>query len=248
MPLANRRKKSSRRSGKCPEPFNTLIDIAGGIAMNAVANKMEQKHQYHKRGVPNPYKASAYGIASGRMKSTEDIIRLGGALGAMGAFEADADPSRVLSSADVSWKYDNVAVKTAPKNSNRYAWRLNCEDGSQFGLSPESFETRKEYNEALSRARGDEPQTPVVSSNVAFQAHNDHESSSDCGKFIFCRISRLDNGDNQYFLSSSSAVKVGDLVVVPTDSGTTQGVVLSVEHHTAESAPQPLDETKTIIG
>jgi hypothetical protein len=245
--LAKRRTKSSRRSGKCPEPFNALIDIAGGIAMNAVANKMEQKHQYHKRGVPNPYKATAFGIASGRMKSTEDIIRLGGALGAMGAFEADADPSHVLSSADASWKYDNIALKTVPKNSNRYAWRLNCEDGSQFGLSPEDYETREEYNEALRRARGGEPETPAASSAVASQAYHAPESTPACEKFIFCRISRLDNGDNLYFLSSSSTVKVGDFVVVPTDSGTTQGVVLSVEHHTAESAPQPLDETKTII-
>jgi hypothetical protein len=133
------------------------------------------------------------------------------------------------------------------KSANKYAWRLNCEDGSKFGLSPENFETRKEYNEALSRARGDEPQTTAESSSVVSQRHHDIEAPSGCGKFIFCRISRLDNGDNQYFLSSSSTVKVGDFVVVPTDSGTTQGIVLSVEHHTAESAPQPLDETKTII-
>ncbi len=35
--------KKYKRSSKCPEPFNTLIDIAGGIAMNAIANKMEGK-------------------------------------------------------------------------------------------------------------------------------------------------------------------------------------------------------------
>jgi hypothetical protein len=188
--LAKRRTKSSRRSGKCPEPFNALIDIAGGIAMNAVANKMEQKHQYHKRGVPNPYKASAYGIASGRIKSTEDIIRLGGALGFMGAFDDDAD---------TSLKYGNIVSKMPSKSANKYAWRLNCEDGSKFGLSPENFETRKEYNEALSRARGDEPQTSAESSSAVSQGHHDIEAPSGFGKFIFCRISRLDNGDNQYF-------------------------------------------------
>ncbi|MCC8101553.1 MAG: hypothetical protein LIP11_04590, partial [Clostridiales bacterium] len=34
-------------------------------------------------------------------------------------------------------------------NDNRYAWRLNCEDGSPYGINPDDYETREEYNEAL---------------------------------------------------------------------------------------------------
>lgn len=82
-------KKRRKKSSKCPEPFNTLINLAAGVTMNAIANKMEEKHHYRKRGVPNPYRASAFGLASGRLKKTEDIIRLGGLMGAMGAFDAD---------------------------------------------------------------------------------------------------------------------------------------------------------------
>ena len=37
------KRKKSRKSSKCPEPLNTLIDIAGGIAMGAVASHMEKK-------------------------------------------------------------------------------------------------------------------------------------------------------------------------------------------------------------
>ena len=40
----------------------------------------------------------------------------------------------------------------APRD-NRYAWRLNCEDGSAYGIDPNDYETRDEYNEALSREK-----------------------------------------------------------------------------------------------
>ncbi|MCD8174812.1 MAG: hypothetical protein LUD41_02560 [Phascolarctobacterium sp.] len=42
-----------------------------------------------------------------------------------------------------------AAMTTMEENDNRYAWRLNCEDGSEYGVSPEDYETRDEYNEAL---------------------------------------------------------------------------------------------------
>lgn len=35
--MAKRKKRS-----KCPEPFNTLIDIAAGATMHAIADKMEK--------------------------------------------------------------------------------------------------------------------------------------------------------------------------------------------------------------
>ena len=47
------KRKRYKRSSKCPEPFNTLIDLAGGIAMNAIANKMERKYHYSKKDVFN---------------------------------------------------------------------------------------------------------------------------------------------------------------------------------------------------
>lgn len=35
-------------------------------------------------------------------------------------------------------------------NYNRYEWRESCEDGTEFGVDPEDYETAKEYWEALS--------------------------------------------------------------------------------------------------
>lgn len=246
--MAKKKKKSSRSSGKCPEPFNTLIDIAGGITMNAIADKMEKKHQYRKRGVPNPYRASAFGIASGRMKSTGDIIRLGGALGAMGAFDDDSEIHSGVSRVDTSWEYEDITIKAQTKNTNKYAWRLNCEDGSQFGIHPEDYETRTEYNEALRLAKAVKTDSSELSSPVVHQDRPDSDSQASGDSFIYCRISRLDNGENQYYLSSSSSIKVGDLVTVPTESGIAQGVVLSVEYHTAETAPIPPDDAMKIVG
>ena len=85
--MAKRRKY--KKSSKCPEPFNTLLDIAGGIAMNAIANKMEKKHHYSQKGKINPYKVSAFKIGTGGFNSTEDIVRTGAFLGAIGSFDSD---------------------------------------------------------------------------------------------------------------------------------------------------------------
>ena len=51
---------------------------------------------------------------------------------AMGAFDSD-DDSPV-----------NKVAYMAPRD-NRYAWRLNCEDGSAYGIDPNNYETRDEY-------------------------------------------------------------------------------------------------------
>lgn len=82
-----KRKSNHRKSGKCPEPFNTLIDLGAGIAMSALAGRKEEKHGYSKKGQINPYAASAVGFGLGKINSTEDIIRMGGSLGVLGAFD-----------------------------------------------------------------------------------------------------------------------------------------------------------------
>lgn len=89
------RRKRRRQNSKCPEPFNTLLDLAGGFAMGAVASHMEKKYNYSKKGKINPYSVYAMGIASGRMKTTEDIIRTGSMLGAMGSFDDDSDDTHL---------------------------------------------------------------------------------------------------------------------------------------------------------
>ncbi|MCD8188559.1 MAG: hypothetical protein LUD57_08200 [Ruminococcus sp.] len=140
--MSKRKRHSSskrKKSSKCPEPFNTMIELAAGFTMAAIAGSKEKKHNYSARGKINPYAATAVGMATGRIKNTEDIIRTGAILGAMGSFDDDDTCDDPLLST-------GSFIHT---NDNRYAWRLNCEDGSAYGISPEDYETREEYNEAL---------------------------------------------------------------------------------------------------
>lgn len=244
------KRKKSRKSSKCPEPFNSLIDLAGGIAMNAIANSMEKKHNYHQRGVPNPYRAAAFGIASGRMKATEDIIRLGGVMGAMGAFDDD-QASPQSDPATEPWEFDDIGSAGMKSDRNRYAWRLNCEDGGEYGINPEDYETREEYNAALCKSKAGYAETDELDEATGSDAVDalvtSNEAVGDMQEYIFCRVSRLDNGSNEYYLSADSELQIGSIVSVPTQIGIAQAVVLSVERHTRMTAPQPPEDTNLLI-
>lgn len=223
-----RRKKSSRKSSKCPEPINTMIDLAAGLTMGAVASHMEKKYHYSKKGKINPYTVSAIGLATGKMKSTRDILRTGAVLGAIGSFDVEAD-------AAPSYKpyvpEDPVfsQIRETKVNDNRYAWRLNCEDGSAYGISPYDYETRAAYNQALANTRKNSSATEVVSAPETVDIAREVQKS-----YQYVRVSRLDNGANQYYLAGDIPVKIGDTVTVPTENGTARGIVIGVEERTEE--------------
>ena len=239
--MAKRRKRKS--SSKCPEPFNTLIDIAGGIAMGAVASHMEKKYNYTKKGKINPYAVSAAGIASGRMKSTEDIIRTGAILGAMGSFDVEADdpmPQRNYVQEDPVFR----EIREAKVNNNRYAWRLNCEDGTEFGVYPHDYETREEYNAAIRAAKdiveSDETREATIESGAETRPPENEF-------YLYVRVSRLDNGLNQYYLTHEENIRVGDMVSVPTEHGDASGIVIGVARYSMSDAPQPVHSTPYLI-
>lgn len=232
--------KRKRKSSKCPEPFNTLIDLAAGLTMGAVASHMEKKYHYTQKGKINPYAVSAAKMAAGKMNSTGDILRTGAVLGAMGSFDVEADD---VPSYKTYVPEDPVfsQIRETKVNDNRYAWRLNCEDGSAYGISPHDYETRAAYNQALANARKDKSGAEVASAPRA------HETAPAAQKqYRYVRVSRLDNGSNQYFLAGNYPVKVGDTVTVPTEFGTAQAIVLAVESHSTESAPVPPEDALCI--
>lgn len=128
-------KKRKRKSSKCPEPFNTLIDLAAAATLDYVAYKRRQKRGNKKTKI-DPYAATGAAFGLGLIDDTEDLIKLGGVLGAMGAFDDDED---------------DYSIPQRPSNNrNKYAWRMNCQDGSEYGIYPENYETRQEFNEAIS--------------------------------------------------------------------------------------------------
>lgn len=248
-------KKRRKKSSKCPEPFNTLIDLAAGATMNAIANKMEEKHHYRKRGVPNPYRVSAFGLSSGRLRKTEDIIRLGGFLGAMGSFDPDdtetSDYSHTPSYKhsyyiDEPWEFDNMQVSTST-NNNKYAWRMNCEDGSTYGIYPHNYETRQAYNSALAKAKEGSFSAETggnFESNV--QQENVSEILSE-QSYTYCKVSIIDTGKNDYYLLGNMELSVGDTVFVPTDKGNLKAIILQIKSFPADEVPKPIEKTESII-
>lgn len=252
-------KKRKKKSSKCPEPFNFLIDMAAGITMNAIANKMENKHHYQKRRVPNPYRASSFGFATGKLNKTEDIIKLGGLMGAMGAFEPNESDttgiggnlSKSHSYHTENWEYDNIGSFTLTKNNNRYAWRMNCEDGSAYGINPLDYETRESYNEALQKRKEETDHNPSGGSSDIEHQIEPTRTEIPCEQktmYVYYRVSRLDNGLNDYYRSAGKSYSVGDTVSVLTSDGkTANAVVISVKEYDSSSLPKSLDMTGFII-
>ncbi len=144
--MAKKRRKSKKRE-RIPV-IDFLLDMAQAATLDYIAYKRRQKRG-NKLTKIDPYEATGIAMGMGLIDDTEDLIRFGGMLGAMGAFDPD-EPDEVYQSSYVG-SYDSNPFY-APKN-NKYAWRLNCEDGSEYGVSPEDYETRDEYHEALHREK-----------------------------------------------------------------------------------------------
>ena len=144
--MAKRKKKSSKRE-RIPV-IDFLIDMAAAT-MDYIAYKRRQKRGGRRSNKIDPYEATGIAMGLGMIDDTEDLIKFGGMLGMMGAFDPD-EPDEVYQNSYVGSHEDNPFY--APKN-NKYAWRLNCEDGSEYGISPEDFETRDEYHKALHREK-----------------------------------------------------------------------------------------------
>ena len=142
-----RKRKKPSKKNEMPL-LDAALDKAGGYAMSKIAAVMEEKYHYTERGKINPYAVSAVGIAHGKFKSTSSIISTGGVLGALGSFDLEpVSRSRPKSYVPDDPVFDEINYTVT--NDNRYAWRLNCEDGTAYGVYPEDYETRGEYNEAL---------------------------------------------------------------------------------------------------
>lgn len=224
--MAKRRKKSS----KCPEPFNTLIDLAAAATLDYIAYKRRQKRGSKKKNKIDPYAAAGIAMGMGKLNSTEDVIRLGGFLGAMGAFDDDNDTNdySTYTPSRTSSRKVYQASTHKQSNKNRYAWRMNCEHGSAYGISPEDYETRDEYNAALKSAKGYKKVTftaKPISQNLKTKTSNKIIDS----EHLICKVSILDSGQNKFYKTIDSTMKVGDEVLVSLDNDTESlGIVVSI--------------------
>lgn len=138
--MSGKKRKSSRRE-RIPV-IDTLLDLAQAATMDYIFYKRREKQKGRRGGKIDSYAATGAAMGMGMIKDTEDLLKLGGVLGTMGAFDPDDE------------LYIDTDTYSKPRD-NRYAWRFNCEDGQQYGVNPSAYETREEYNAALKTAKGE---------------------------------------------------------------------------------------------
>ena len=239
--MAKRRKKYS--ASKCPEPLNTMIDIAGAIAMGAYT-KHKIKSDYHKGYGEESIKAATMVYGMGAMRrGGSGTIALGGLYGVSSAIR-DIERSEQQRLIQRHSYDDGINFPPYKTNNNQYAWRLNCEDGSAYGISPEDYETRDAYNHALKLARsGQSEAKPAEPEPEISEKENPFIGSP----LMCCRVSRLDNGANEYYLTDDDSIKVGDTITVSTDAGTSEGIVIGVKKLSEMSEDDLPKETMWIL-
>ncbi len=86
-------------------------------------------------GKPDPYKAAGIAAGMGHF-SAGDRARLGAMLGSEGAFDSD-----------------DLYLYGSGDDNDDGEWRIFCDDGSEYGLDPEDYDTEEEYEEALAEAK-----------------------------------------------------------------------------------------------
>ena len=82
--------KRSKKRERIPV-IDTLIDLAGAMTLDYLAAKRRQKNGTKRSKKIDPYAATGAAMGMGLIKDTDDIIKFGGVLGAMGAFDSDDD-------------------------------------------------------------------------------------------------------------------------------------------------------------
>ena len=102
-------------------------DLAKKVALwGAVEASKDEK------GKPDPYKAA--GIAAGMGNfSFNDRLRLGTMLGSQGAFDTNTD--------------DNDSAVSGYGDTDN-SWKNFCEDGDEYDVDPEDYDSEEEYKEA----------------------------------------------------------------------------------------------------
>ena len=151
-----KRRSSSRKSSNCPEPLNTLIDLAGAAALGAIVKSQVKRDYARGQGEASAKAAAAVFGAGSFRKGSAGIVNLGGLMGLNSALK---DVERRQSYSQHTTR--QTASPTAPPSSKpsvtqtvrKNLWREHCEDGSEYGIDPNDFELPDDYEEALTAAK-----------------------------------------------------------------------------------------------
>ena len=137
--------------------------------------------------------------------------------------------------------YDDEQEYLEASQERKYAWRKGL--SNPFDILPENFETRTEYEAALSEAYRKEREEREEKRKKMMHVE-------DTTLYKFCKIStNYPLKPHYYYLTGDLNVKVGDLVAVPLGykNAETLGVVVSVGQCYSFSFPCALDQMKTVI-
>ena len=148
-----------------------------------------------------------------------------------------------------------------------------CEDGSDYGISPEDYETAEEYNAAIDTAEfnsfneneDDELIIPDDSPRILWVRHlpnarqkvavtrlekHDPYAADDFHVYIYCLVKLDGTNTIKFYRTEDRTLKRGEAVFVPDESSGSKlrGTICSIEHHMSFSVPKPVEETPEIIG
>ena len=245
--MAKGRKKSSSKG--CPEPLNTMIDLAGAAAMGAFA-KHKIKCDYAKGRGKDSTKAAmmVYGMGAFR-RGSSGLISLGGLYGINSALK-DIEKSQKVRKLKPHAYDDGIDISFYKSNDNRYAWRLNCEDGSEYNVYPEDFESRDEYIAALREAKKDSKagtgKSKALSEVVTIDT--DDVTAGQGKENFFCDVSLLSNGSTKTFKADDRTLKRGDIVFVSDGETTDKGVVVAAYNLLTDGHHKPNEIMGNVIG
>lgn len=157
-----------RKSSKCPEPFNTLLDIAGAATMGLYV-KHKVKKDFENGSGEESAKAAAMVFGMGAMhRGSRGTINLGGLMGLNSALK-DIARQQASSYVHNNRPYFSPIEPPSPaikKPVKTGLWRERCEDGSQYDLYPENFATADDYEDALKEAKESETLHPFSTESM----------------------------------------------------------------------------------
>lgn len=149
------KRKRGYKKSKCPEPINTMLDIAGALTLG-LYTKHKIKKDFENGEGEESAKAAGMVFGMGSMRGgSRGIINLGGLIGLNSALKDIERKQNAQYNASNPPFVDKVMDEPKAKAAQirKYLWRDHCEDCSPYGINPNDYETADEYNDALVDAK-----------------------------------------------------------------------------------------------
>ena len=199
----------------------------------------------------------------------------------MGLFDFNGDGKTSLGEKWIAYNIykectkDDVSDDAYLYDEEDCSWRDECEDGFDYGLDVEDYETLEEYEEALEEAKNDleteqddeeeddfDVAIPIeleVSVNcpnkekaAAFSVAREETRQvalNDKNIYHYCGVVYENSSYPYHYRTNDTSLKIGDKVIVPVGAQNQEVVAegVSVEQHTRLTVPYPVEKCKFIL-